>query len=624
MAPSASPGDEFLGCDFEDFEQLDRLGAGGNADVYRATVTVDGDQREVALKTPRLTDFQTVEAEFYEDFVEETNIWTDLDDHENVVSVLDWGSEPYPWIALEYMEWGNLGDVDLSLSLETRVALFEDVCNAVFHAHRHGVTHGDLKPENVLLTRDADGELTAKIGDWGLATVLLEHSGSVDGLTMSYSAPEQLDSSEYGQPDDRTDIYQVGAIAYELFTGEQAIDGSGTGEMVHRILNRAPDPPSSRNHELPDGFDQPIQQALAKQKDDRQETVLYLRDAVQDEVVDSGVTGSGATRTETGDGDHVDLSDGDGSSDGARSTDALDEHIFSEDVDVEEVSEAARSGARENYRHLREKIADRHRTGAETDHRRGEPVDSSRVRETSDDTGGTDTGSDGTGILGRMASWWHKPVDTLDTDSAGFGHDLKIALQYPRRTDPETFFNYWKITLASVLLVPIPLWMGSALDFIRQSAAGRAPTIRLGDGQWMRLYKQGVVGLALVGGWILVAGLLFEAAGVDTSATRSSTSPVASIAGIVALLWWFAIPGLLMRYGTTRSLRKTISLRAFRVDFSTHYLGTVIGLAFVGTVSYFVASFLFVTMVGIVFAGIYPAVAVAAFLGRRASDWGGG
>ena len=118
-----------------------------------------------------------------------------------------------------------------------------------------------------------------KVADWGLSKHLLEHSKSVEGLSPQYAAPEQFDDS-YGTPDDITDVYQLGAVFYELFTGEAVFDGQPT-QVMHEVLHGEPTPPSERA-DVPPALDDVLLRALATDRADRYESVLYLRDDLQD------------------------------------------------------------------------------------------------------------------------------------------------------------------------------------------------------------------------------------------------------------------------------------------------------------------------------------------------------
>ncbi len=262
---------------YEDFERTRQIGSGGSADVYKAELTTDSSRYPVALKLPRVSSDETVDTASVVDMIEEAEVWDEIDDHHRIVSVYDWGSEPLPWIAMEYMAGGTLDDQRDRMSQTEIFTELEGLCEGLHHAHRSGITHTDIKPGNILFTADApDGY--GKLTDWGLANVLLDHSMSVHGLTPEYSAPEQLRPETYGGTDDRTDIYQLGVVAYELLTDALPFEGSSHGERITATLQEDPIPPSAVTSEIPASLDEVLLTALAKDKDKRYETALHFRD----------------------------------------------------------------------------------------------------------------------------------------------------------------------------------------------------------------------------------------------------------------------------------------------------------------------------------------------------------
>jgi tetratricopeptide (TPR) repeat protein len=262
---------------YKDLEKGDRIGKGGQADVFLAFAP---DDTAVALKEPRFTG--TLHSEVVEGFTEEAETWGRLDSHDGVVSVFNYGTEPLPWIAMEYMAGGELGDRTEDMSLKEKLWTATRIADAVWHAHRRGVAHLDLKPGNILFKQTEQGYYDIpKVSDWGLAKVLLKHSKSIDGLSVNYSAPEQFDPDEYGTPDDRTDIYQLGAVFYEMFTGRPPFEG-GNSQVMYSVLNEEPKEPTRLNHELPPELDAILIDALAKDRDDRYESVVYLRDELRE------------------------------------------------------------------------------------------------------------------------------------------------------------------------------------------------------------------------------------------------------------------------------------------------------------------------------------------------------
>lgn len=258
----------------EDFKELEIIGSGGNADVTKQSYQGQGPD-VVALKQPRMQETMSISS--MEQFTEEAQTWEKLDDHPHIVGVLDYDSEPFPWIALEYMDCGSLGERLENIGPVEALWTNHCVARAVRHAHRRGVAHLDLKPENVLLTSTGPSWWdTPKVADWGLAKMLLDHSQSVEGLSPHYAAPEQFDSDRFGPADDLTDVYAIGVLVYASLVGEPPFTGSSASVMKD-IVSEPPTPPSEQVSKLPVGTDKVVLQALAKSKEDRYESVLDLR-----------------------------------------------------------------------------------------------------------------------------------------------------------------------------------------------------------------------------------------------------------------------------------------------------------------------------------------------------------
>lgn len=276
---------------YDSFEDVTRIGSGGDADVYRATVVTGETSVPVALKEPRID--ETIRTDVMERFETEAETWAGLDDHDNVVTVYDWAASPALWIALEYMDGGTLtgrvGNADLAESLW----LVGRIAEGVRHGHRHGIAHLDLKPSNLLL-RETRGDAWPypKVSDWGLARLLLEHSNSIEGMTPQYAAPEQFDPDRFGQPDDFTDIYQLAAVLYALLTGDPPFTGSAT-TVMRKAVGETPTPPSAVDSSVPSGVDDVVLRALSKDRHDRFETVVDFRRAV-DDLFETHCTGGGS------------------------------------------------------------------------------------------------------------------------------------------------------------------------------------------------------------------------------------------------------------------------------------------------------------------------------------------
>ena len=212
--------------------------------------------------------------------MDEAETWQQLDSHNYIVSVVNYASEPLPWIVMEYMDGGHLGERAGDLPFEQALWTAIATTQAVRHAHARGVAHLDLKPANILFRSVEDVWDVPKVGDWGLSKQLLEHSQSVDGMSPDYAAPEQFDTDQYGSTDNVTDVYQLGAVFYELFTGRPPFEGQ-TFEVINKIQSEQPRPPSEVA-DVPEALDEILLTALATQKADRYEHVLYLRDELQE------------------------------------------------------------------------------------------------------------------------------------------------------------------------------------------------------------------------------------------------------------------------------------------------------------------------------------------------------
>ncbi|MFC3346413.1 Stk1 family PASTA domain-containing Ser/Thr kinase [Streptomyces echinoruber] len=217
-----------------------RIAAGGMATVYRALDTrLD---RVLALKVmhPALA----ADASFVERFIREAKSVARLA-HPNVVQVFDQGTDgSYVYLAMEYVPGCTLRDVLRERgALQPRAALdiLEPVLAALGAAHRAGLVHRDMKPENVLIGDDG----RVKVADFGLVravdTVTDHTAGAVLG-TVSYLAPEQI---EHGTADPRVDVYACGVVLYEMLTGGKPHQGDSPAQVLYRHLHEDVPPPSA-------------------------------------------------------------------------------------------------------------------------------------------------------------------------------------------------------------------------------------------------------------------------------------------------------------------------------------------------------------------------------------------
>jgi serine/threonine-protein kinase len=215
------------------YELGDRLGHGGMATVYLAEDTKLG--RPVAIKL--LADNLAHDDGFRERFMREARLAAQLD-HPNVVKVFDVsGDEDRPFIVMELVDGGTLGDrLDQRRRMDANEAieLLVQGCRGLGHAHERKLVHRDVKPHNLLI-RGADG--CVKVADFGIARAAedtrLTRTGSVIG-TERYMAPEQLHG---GRVSPATDVYSLGVVATELLGPERA---PLLGSVVDRCLSEDP------------------------------------------------------------------------------------------------------------------------------------------------------------------------------------------------------------------------------------------------------------------------------------------------------------------------------------------------------------------------------------------------
>ncbi|MQY15278.1 Serine/threonine-protein kinase PK-1 [Streptomyces sp. RB5] len=209
-----------------------RIAAGGMATVYRALdLRLD---RVVAVKVmlPALA----AEQDSVERFIREAKAAAALA-HANVVGVYDQGIDgPYVFLAMEYIAGCTLRDVLRERgALQPRAALdiLEPILAALGAAHRAGLIHRDMKPENVLIGDDG----RVKVADFGLVRAVNTHSTNATGRvmgTVSYLAPEQIQG---GTTTPRVDVYACGVLLYEMLTGHKPHRGDGPAQVLYQALH---------------------------------------------------------------------------------------------------------------------------------------------------------------------------------------------------------------------------------------------------------------------------------------------------------------------------------------------------------------------------------------------------
>jgi len=253
------------------------LGQGGMATVYLAhDVRHD---RKVALKVLRPELAAVIGAER---FLQEIKVTANLQ-HSHILPLYDSGAaEGFLFYVMPYVEGETLRikiDREKQLAVDEAVALTRAVAAALEHAHRQGVVHRDIKPENVLL-RDGD----PLIADFGIA-LAVSHAGgnrlTETGLSIGtphYMSPEQAMGDR--ELDARSDVYSLGAVLYEMLTGEPPYTGTTAQAIVARVITEEPRPITLQRRTVPTHVAEAVHKALNKLPADRFRSAASFAEAL--------------------------------------------------------------------------------------------------------------------------------------------------------------------------------------------------------------------------------------------------------------------------------------------------------------------------------------------------------
>ncbi len=269
--PEVEPGQTLDGFAIEDV-----LARSGMATIFRARDVATGEP--VALKVPYLQ--YESDIVFHERFRREEEIGLKLH-HPSIVRLKRPEHKSRMYLAMEFVEGELLRDRmkrEKRLPIEAAVALAIQLCDVLTYVHDQGIVHRDLKPENVMLT--PGGGL--KIMDFGIAFDTTQRKMTWGRFSQSvgtpdYMAPEQI----HGQRGDlRCDLYSVGAILYEMLTGQPPYTGDNVYAVLREKVERDPLPPRALRPEIPEPLEETILWALERSPGARPETAFELRESL--------------------------------------------------------------------------------------------------------------------------------------------------------------------------------------------------------------------------------------------------------------------------------------------------------------------------------------------------------
>ena len=260
------PGMLQIGDQFDRFQIRGYLARGGMSDIYRAYDVIN--RREVALKIPEAS--LIGDPAQYERFQRELEVFGMLQ-HPAILRGL--GSGQYnrtPYLATELVEGQSLRDLihaSAPLPPDQALTLIRSIADGLAFCHAHEVIHRDLKPENILITLEGQ----PVIMDFGLALTKKSHRVTYANLsatagTPEYMAPEQVEGQ---RGDERTDLYALGIICYELLTGEPPFTGDNPLAIMGAHLNRVAPRLDQRQPAVPPALAATIARCLQRRPDDR-------------------------------------------------------------------------------------------------------------------------------------------------------------------------------------------------------------------------------------------------------------------------------------------------------------------------------------------------------------------
>ncbi|MBN2002661.1 MAG: SUMF1/EgtB/PvdO family nonheme iron enzyme [Anaerolineae bacterium] len=273
--------EDLIGATIGPYTILEKIGQGGMAEVYKGRHV--GLQRLVAIKfLGRALD---IDERVTQRFQREAQAIAAMR-HPNIVQVHDFGSfEGGHYLVMEYVEGTDLRQEMNRRAQENHPFTPDEIINlarqiafALDYAHEQGVIHRDVKPGNILITRDGQ----AILGDFGLVMLRNRISQATLGTTFGtpeYIAPEQATDSRAAVP--QSDIYALGGVIYEMVTGELPFEADSAISLALKHIQEDPIPPRRHNPRLPQAVEDVILRALAKNPRQRYATAQEFVDALQ-------------------------------------------------------------------------------------------------------------------------------------------------------------------------------------------------------------------------------------------------------------------------------------------------------------------------------------------------------
>jgi eukaryotic-like serine/threonine-protein kinase len=275
------------------------VGRGGMAEVYRARdIRLD---RIVAIKTLRadLARDQIFQARFRREAQSAASL-----NHPNIVAVYDTGEDmatgvPVPYIVMEFVDGRTVRDLlqeGHRLLPDRSLEIIDGVLRALDYSHQAGIVHRDIKPGNVMVTRNGD----VKVMDFGIARAMSDAQATMTQTaqvigTAQYLSPEQARGERV---DSRSDLYSAGCLLYELLTGRPPFTGDSPVAIAYQHVRENPIPPSQVDPDVPAWADAIVLKAMAKSPADRYQTAADMRADLQRAASGLPISAAAPTRAD--------------------------------------------------------------------------------------------------------------------------------------------------------------------------------------------------------------------------------------------------------------------------------------------------------------------------------------
>ncbi|NMB98188.1 MAG: Stk1 family PASTA domain-containing Ser/Thr kinase [Clostridiaceae bacterium] len=253
------------------YELLEKIGGGGMAVVYKAKCRLLN--RFVAVKI--LRDEFIEDEEFVKRFEVEAQSAASLS-HPNIVSIYDVGSQDnIYYIVMEYVEGYTLKEYIASkgtIQWKEAVKIAIQICSAIEHAHNKQIIHRDIKPQNILMTKEG----IAKVTDFGIARAATSSTITIAGNTIGsvhYFSPEQ---ARGGYIDEKSDLYSLGIVIYEMITGKMPFDGESPVAVALKHIHEKPVQPKEIKEDIPKALNDLVMKAIKKEQSGRYQTASEM------------------------------------------------------------------------------------------------------------------------------------------------------------------------------------------------------------------------------------------------------------------------------------------------------------------------------------------------------------